>query len=313
MSTSGTSVSGARAILLSSIAPMLLLVLFFITSIVDGAPVDGDPIPSFPVPSGYAGYASGADIGDEDVCVEHEDCAFYGEQYWEKLQATLQNPAPTDRSDGPQLFAQYYTAEAEPREDSGERVAQDVITNGFSPLDSGKYSLVTVESKIARPPDTHHQDYVPYRNLFNTAEGIIVALWNYKDYDWGGKLPWSEVMFQTYSQQLQPGESLETLRSVVRFNIANDHTLRMIWTSYDARKIPREGNPQWIKWTSEDQQYLFQGILGTDNVRGVVWLLNDHAAAFEKKTITDIWTRIIQVPGQFGDTVDVWINIGSHT
>ncbi|KAI4269894.1 MAG: hypothetical protein L6R38_007298 [Xanthoria sp. 2 TBL-2021] len=272
----------------------------------------GTPTPPVAVPA-PTDITSGSDFGEDDACDEYYDCAINGEDSWQKLQTTLQNPASTDNwPDGHQLYNDYYTLDTAPYTAVDNSIAQDLLNHGFSAMDSGKYTEATVSSEHPIDPISGP---VAFQNLFNTEEGVIIANYNYNRFDLYRKLHWSEIIYQTYLELVkrQPGQSVTNLRAIVRHNLANDHTLRVLWTGYDARKIPIKNYPLWVKWTEAEQKYLWQGLLGTDNVRGVVWLLNDHAQALGKKTIMEIWTRIgLPREEQSAGPVDIWIGIGPY-
>lgn len=61
-----------------------------------------------------------------------------------------------------------------------------------------------------------------------------------------------------------------------------------------ADKVAGEG--VWRSWTMQGEgggegNGFFVAMLGTDNVRGVVWLLGDHAVEMGRKEVVGIWTR----------------------
>lgn len=55
----------------------------------------------------------------------------------------------------------------------------------------------------------------------------------------------------------------------------------------------------------KDQRFYFYGFLGTDSVKGTVWLLHDRSNEMGKKVITEIWTR-------FGNHFDIWLTLGPY-
>ncbi|KAL8998979.1 MAG: hypothetical protein Q9169_002085 [Polycauliona sp. 2 TL-2023] len=257
------------------------------------------------------GTSSSSDFGDEDACDDYHDCAIKGHESWQILQTTLRNPPSTDNwLNAPKLYDDYYSLDTNIYKTVDKSIAQDLLNHGFSAMDSGKYTMASVSSEH---PTNPLSGPVAFQNLSNTEEGVIIAIYNYNRFDLYRKLPWSEIIYQTYSELVarQFGQSVTKLRTIVRRNVANDHTARVLWACYGARKIPIRNNPVWIKWTEAGHRFLWQGLLGTDNVRSVVWLLNDHAQAFGKKTITEIWTRIGVPRGneEAGD-IDIWIELG---
>ncbi|KAI4284053.1 MAG: hypothetical protein L6R38_001691, partial [Xanthoria sp. 2 TBL-2021] len=79
-------------------------------------------------------------------------------------------------------------------------------------------SILSKHKDANTDPYTNGASFKP---LFNTEEGIIIAIYNYKSYDLNAALPWSEITYQTYLRLLQPGQSISNLKSVVRYNVLN--------------------------------------------------------------------------------------------
>lgn len=101
------------------------------------------------------------------------------------------------------------------------------------------------------------------------------------------------------------GGPISNLQTVIQARVLNDQTQRVIKTIWAAEE--REYNvldPTWYKFTFAEKPNWFYALLGTDNIKGTVWLLNDHAAEIGKKVITEIWIR-----WRVADP-DIWISIG---
>ena len=72
----------------------------------------------------------------------------------------------------------------------------------------------------------------------------------------------------------------------------------MLTAAYEAKgwQPGYDGAEQWRKFTEEQdggggKDYFFYGLLGTENVRGTVWLLRDHANEIGRKDVSAIWVR----------------------
>lgn len=156
-------------------------------------------------------------------------------------------------------------------------------------------------------PETKAVDEDPaYFNIFDTKNGIIIAEGNWREDDNQKKLQWSEIMYQTWKlamanentmaasgQMKSPGAPISNLQSVVQHDVVNDGTRAVIKAAYEANGFVagQDDAEQWREWTEAATPSFFYGLLGTDNVKGTVWLLNDHAAEIGKKDVSTIWTR----------------------
>ncbi|CAL8577866.1 hypothetical protein XPA_003678 [Xanthoria parietina] len=242
---------------------------------------------------------------NQPPCQDYSSCGTKGHVYWEALIAKLTdaNAVDVDRS---QLFLDYYGTEpADSAEsNSGQEVKQDLLNHGLSPLD--QYAKVTTFSRSSQngPED----DTSPYQNMYNTRDGIIICTYNWRAADSQKKLFWSDIAFHNYLQEMKPGESISTLRTIIRTDIINKGTRSVANAAYEAQPLDfvHDRSLGWIKWTLAEQPYFFYAFLGTDNVKGVVHLLTDHSVAIGKKVITEIWTRN-------DPSFDIWIELGPYS
>ncbi|KAL8948292.1 MAG: hypothetical protein Q9222_005513 [Ikaeria aurantiellina] len=240
---------------------------------------------------------------DDAVCSSYAECGSKGLQYWNTLHTTLSMANPVDRTDGPEKFQEFYAVTASETPWGMSRIQQDVISHGFDP------KLLTGWDTVSKHPDTGQLDSQnpAYQNDFDTRNGLLVASANFREWDSQRQLPWSELMFQTWQvvQHAQQGGSISNLRAVVRKEVEGQGAQEVLKTLYTSRGLTmNQGDGTWYQWSEEVQPYFFYALLATDNVKGVVWLLNDHPNALGKKEITDIWTRWEK------RDPDMWINIG---
>ncbi|KAL8724940.1 MAG: hypothetical protein Q9181_006609 [Wetmoreana brouardii] len=235
-----------------------------------------------------------ADRQSDDVfCETYQKCGSKGLQYWNSLHTTLLQPFPSDRTDGLAKFQSSYVIK-EADEDTSfsiKRVLQDLVNHGFD------IQSLTGWDTWSKDPKTQQVSgrVPPYSNDFDTKSGLLVAHSNYRQFDLQRTLPWSEIIFQSWQiiqTQQEDGGPISNLRTIVRKEVQNPGAKTVLEVLYKSRQLSvNQGDQTWTKWTEEDQAYSFYALLGTDNVKGVVWLLNDHAAAIRKKTIKEIWTR----------------------
>ncbi|KAL8765551.1 MAG: hypothetical protein Q9209_007422 [Squamulea sp. 1 TL-2023] len=230
----------------------------------------------------------------DDVCPNYKICSERGWRYWNTLGETLQNPNARDRTDGFALFQQYYTTRMEKTKSADSDWAQEFKNEG---IDSDHLDLwVTVDKSNKR---------TPYRNSFNTKDGVIVAEMNFRSDDQTKKLEWSELMYQTWQaasawadhQSLYgvvphpKGGPISNLKSVIQSLVVNDQTMAIIRRLYEANGFVPEEDVDWRKWTEDGQPAFWLALLGTDNIKGTVYLLNDHPQEIGRKVITEIWTK----------------------
>ncbi|KAL8952256.1 MAG: hypothetical protein Q9222_001820 [Ikaeria aurantiellina] len=282
-----------------------LVHLFLLINICAAATITSSPSPS---PSPHTGNQQ---ENDDDFCSDYKTCGQKGLTYWNKLHDTLADPNTRDRTDSLEIFKEYYTATFEETAPADADIHSDILQRG---LDADYFDEWSV---MDNTPGSQNK-YVPYTNHFNTQSGIIIAKSNFRNDDRAKQLPWSEIIYQTWHQARiyadheslygikphSPGGPLSNLQSVIQMICVNVQTQTVIRTLYDAMGWRPEGDAQWRKWTEEEQPYFFFALLGTDNVKGTVYLLNDHADEVGRKTVTVIWTRWdFFAP-------DVWVDVG---
>ncbi|KAL8787071.1 MAG: hypothetical protein Q9213_002413 [Squamulea squamosa] len=248
---------------------------------------------------------AGNEQEDNDVCLTYKSCSEKGLGYWNKLHTTLfqaQQGQVIDR-DELDLFEDHYVAKYESSMVADPELQLSLQNRNIDASDT-KMDIWQISGLN---PDTLQRDeWVAYYNIFDTYNGVIIAEGNQRASDSQKALPWSELMYQTWhlaeqkanalaSKNHPPGGPISNLRSVVQHIIHNKGTQQVIKAAYEANGwVPGyDGPEEWRKWTEQDMatKRFFFGLLGTDNVKGTVWLLNDHANEIGRKDISAIWTR----------------------
>ncbi|KAL8781429.1 MAG: hypothetical protein Q9213_006014 [Squamulea squamosa] len=249
---------------------------------------------------------------DDYVCLDYKDCGEKGLIYWNALHTNLLDPKAADRSDGLQLFKTYYgpeTFDIMEIEDYPD-LLQAMIDRDM-PLDN----LDVWEVNSFDPGNHIRNQDLAYCNAFNTNTGIIVAKGNYRTSDSNKKqnqLPWSELVYQTWQiaaaeayklvaegDDRPPGGPISNLRAVVQSVVANDGTQAVVRKAYEANSwVPGHDN-EWREWTEASAGPFFLSMIGTDNVKGTVYILKDHAVEIGRKDISSIWTI-------WSGTLDIW-------
>ena len=104
------------------------------------------------------------------------------------------------------------------------------------------------------------------------------------------KLRFSEILFWEYKMAADSADRkamVSNLNWVFRSNIINTDTNNLILELHKRRAKP----DQEQQWTMEDDSDAFLALIGCDNVKSVVWMLNDHVNAFIRKGIPSILTQ----------------------
>ncbi|KAI4277173.1 MAG: hypothetical protein LQ337_001992, partial [Flavoplaca oasis] len=172
------------------------------------------------------------------------------------------------------------------------QIQEDLIHRGFSPINDYKmWHVSSLQSKNGQADEE-----TSYENMVNTDDGVIIATYNWRPLDSQKKLQW-------YLMESSSGFS-SILIAIVQVDITNPGTFRILNTAYKARGLDANHDRHWRRWTPADSPYFFW-FLGTDNVKGTMFLLKDHASAIGKKAITAIWTRA-------EPSFDIWIQLGPY-
>ncbi|KAL8716942.1 MAG: hypothetical protein Q9225_005768, partial [Loekoesia sp. 1 TL-2023] len=232
---------------------------------------------------------------DDDVCPDYKTCSSNGRKYWETLQNTISQVSPTDRTDGKPLFDTLYESETIPLGKYGEGIRPDLQNHGLD------YSKMTLWASSSKDPETGEVAIdAAYGNILDTANGVIIAVENFREFDehrkspdsdagsdaGGSKqhegLPWSEIMYQTwqrtraiedaYAAQKKPGwlpgADLSTFKYSIQHKIDNPQTQKIINLAYRSMGYPAtgKGDKTWRRWTMEQEtRNWFFALLGTDN------------------------------------------------
>lgn len=251
---------------------------------------------------------------DDEVCITYKDCSQKGVSYRKLLRATLSQPQIIDRNDR-DLFQDHYFAAYDASFTADPDIRQSLTNRGMPTTNIDSWEIYGLDPKtLAR------DDSPAYYNLFDTNSGLIVAEGNWRAQDSQRALPWSEIIYQTWqlaaekadtlfiaSQRTQaylegaftagaghpPGGPISNLRSVVQHIVKNKGTQEVLKQAYKANGWqPGHDEPEgWRKWTEKETPQFFDALLGTDNVKGTVWLLRDHANEIGRKDIEAIWSR----------------------
>ncbi|KAL9581650.1 MAG: hypothetical protein Q9212_003772 [Teloschistes hypoglaucus] len=245
------------------------------------------------------GQPNNVNVQARDVpCTDYESCGIKGLKYWNILTTTLANAMSIDRNDF-ELFEEHYHALYDTTFMADEELLWPMQSRRMDPSKIDHWEVSGID------PDTLRRDAAPaYYNQFDTNQGLIIAAGNWRAEDSQKALPWSEIIYHTWnmaannanslvSKNHPPGGPISRLQSVVQHIVTNKVTQTVLKAAYEANGwVPGyDGPDEWRKWTEIDTGPFFFGLLGTDNVKGSVWLLNDHAKEIGRKDISAIWSR----------------------
>lgn len=245
------------------------------------------------------------DEQDNEVCLAYNTCSQKGLGYWNKLHTTLykaQLGQIVDRNDSA-LFEDHYFTEYRWSYSLDIELQQPLRNRNVDPATE----MDTWQSSGLNPITQQRDKWPAYYNIFDTHNGFIIADSNRRAGDSQHALPWSELMYQTWKHAAQkadqlaskdhpPGGPISNLRGVVQHFVVNKGTRLVLTAAYKAKgwEPGYDGEDQWRKFTEQDagkKDFFFYGLLGTDNVKGTVWLLHDHANEIGRKDISAIWVR----------------------
>ncbi|KAL8702312.1 MAG: hypothetical protein Q9201_004482 [Fulgogasparrea decipioides] len=241
----------------------------------------------------------------DPACKTYASCSSKGLNLWNLLHSNLSSLKPYIREDTTVIFNMYYQAEPEPYWIEDYELRHDFEEHGF---DSKHLDVWTIVSKDPEEPKLVEDiDGAPYTNVFDTYQGIIIADANFRFMDDHKKLQWSELMYHIWQlareeadhqHQLDPtyppGKPISNLKHVIQHIVVNADAQDILELAYKRSGYSiNVGDRTWKLWTEYDlnTRYWFYALLGTENVKGTLWLLNDHSGEIGKKEITKIWTR----------------------
>ncbi|KAI4247625.1 MAG: hypothetical protein L6R42_009576 [Xanthoria sp. 1 TBL-2021] len=240
-----------------------------------------------------------SETSSEDHLQEYADPAPYkpedyqllserGNGYWNKLTYTLQSANPIQRDDRLH-FEQFYTATFSHSQPADRDLWDILQKSGIDPD-----NLDTWATSDKSPKEDWQA--VPYLNSFNTRDGLLIAEQNFRDEDIAPqRLVWSELMYHTWNEAAKhagpKGGPISNLKTVIRAQVVNVQTQGILRMMYENNGLTPRVHFQWTRWSEDGQPGFWDALMGTDNVKGVVFLLNDHCVEMGRKIITEVWTR----------------------
>ena len=270
----------------NNIAPLLLL---FITPLISASPIEDISVRDI-----SALEPSRVIKRDSDLFNKLKG---KGTNNWNALEARRQEKCPVDVAYDQAKFDKYWK-EKNPVNAPISLRPQFIprLVNNGKPIPDNAFLDVEYRSQTNKRPDK-----TAYDNLFAPqlegptmgSGGVIIAANNDQREDKfapADKLRFSEIVFWEYKAAADSNErkaKVSNLNWVFRYNIINTDTSDLIKEIHKRR--PNGDKEQ--QWTMDNDADAFLALIGCDNVKSVVWMLNDHVNAFLRKGITSIWTQ----------------------
>ncbi|KAL8848217.1 MAG: hypothetical protein Q9221_006735 [Calogaya cf. arnoldii] len=227
---------------------------------------------------------------------DYYNLSLRGKDYWDKLAETLLDPNARDKTDGCLKFDEFYKATFDYREEADDDWMPLFEKYGIDP------TFLDVWITTDHKPRSEWEDH-PYKNAFNTRDGVIVAKENFKKDDKVQELNWSELIYHTWHRaakradrkfmwcsQEPVGGPLSNLQTVIQSSVVNGKTTNVLGLMYKRRGLKPPESEQWVRWTEDEFPAFWLALMGSDNVKGTVYLLRDHAQELGRKIITEVWT-----------------------
>ena len=250
-----------------------------------------------------------------------EACMKKGKEHWDLLQHNLQVAGPSRNLFAKAaVFLAYYETKGPYWLGAPDELHKNLTQRGL-----GLHELYQTWTVYARKfpfgAEASMKD-VPYETVYNPSQGVMIVNYAYKAFDGQRKLFHSDILYQTLLQKVIARNeltkkvasrrrfSVRKLTTIIRHNVNNVKTTAIILLAYQERLGLSEDmalfDETWRKWTPDGEfgDY-FWALCDTDNIRGVVHMLNDYRVELGRKTIKEIMTRN-------GDQTDIWITLEDY-
>jgi len=157
---------------------------------------------------------------------------------------------------------------------------------------------------------------------YDRRSGTILAMINFQERDtWPRgdphRLPWSELTWQTWSkaagpQRGFPNSDIGNLQYVLRQNVQNKGTMSVVEQAHSKNGIPNDQMGEFEEDpTNVEKSNAFYALLGTDNIKGVAFMLKDHHNEAGNKVIKKIVTFPKGSPNS-GNKLSILIVLGTN-
>ena len=155
-----------------------------------------------------------------------------------------------------------------------------------------QYKQLAMYRRSVNPPETRHIKIVNQCSYRPAAKTIIVDSSFRRNDDPkadADRLTWSELTFQRWTELA--GDSTKDLKYVIRQHIGNQETQTTMKTAHNNLKIALDTKGEFYPSApNSNMDNAFRALAGTDNAKGVFYMLADHHNAFNDLQVVKIHT-----------------------
>ncbi|KAL9032372.1 MAG: hypothetical protein Q9180_006538 [Flavoplaca navasiana] len=222
---------------------------------------------------------------DVPSCKEIKTCLKTGQDNWNALIAKLKDDSAKDVDQYDDTFKKDYKDIKTPGATPDAAAFKDVFQKDLHLDFSGRFAEHVVSSKEGTRD--------AFVNMYNTNQGTLVDVYNYKDQDPTQSVPFSEIVFQCYKDECDDLKELKKFQFAGVCNVGNTEYLELenaIFKKHDWQLNHKDAD-EWKHWTYKDNRDDFLAFLGTPKIGYILRMLADHSKAFGKRIPTDVYTR----------------------
>ncbi|KAL8787433.1 MAG: hypothetical protein Q9213_002210 [Squamulea squamosa] len=225
--------------------------------------------------------------GSDANCKDWNTCKIEGRKNWDRLKEKLDADNPQEVTEYDDVFERDYidgvTKDSTPEDAAFREVFENLH------LDFHKHFATHVVASKDEKTESG-SGHATYQNMYNTNQGTMIGMWNFKEYDTKNTMPFSEAFFQCFRKECDEAEELKKLQFLGVQNVINEVYLQVVLDIYRENKV-KTLYSEYKKWTYEDNQDEFLGLLGTPKLGFLLKMLRDHPVRIGKKIPVEIYTN----------------------
>lgn len=151
-----------------------------------------------------------------------------------------------------------------------------------------------------------------YEFSINPHDGVIISHYSDITKDSHKRLPWSEIVWQTYQTHLKmvspDGVVTTPLQYIIIHQIDNEGTIKLMDEIAVQQGETIGEEIEWYTW--DEKEPFFISLMGTDPVQQVARMMIDHNIALGRRTISEIWTHGLSSSAK--RERDIWVKIDAY-
>ncbi|KAL8977381.1 MAG: hypothetical protein Q9205_006803 [Flavoplaca limonia] len=246
-------------------------------------------------------------------CFIYSACGLYGVALKEQLTKTLTAAAATDDvaydAEHERIFQKHYMGSVSSNGPGSTAIylQDDMRNNDLSGLkEYWRWTIWSLSQEgIA-------DDKPCYEFSINPHDGVIISHYSDVTKDSHKRLPWSEIVWQTYRTHLKmvfpDGVATTQLQYVIIHKIDNEGTIKLMDEIAVQQGETIGEEIEWYTW--DEKEPFFIALMGTDPVQQVARMMIDHNVALGRRTISEIWTHGLSRSAK--RERDIWVKIDAY-